>query len=270
MLAIVRILSVSMMLVITQPARALLDDYTFGPDDGLLVVDGQSKPIFAWQENKLLVPASLTKLISTQLAIQKWGLEHRFKTDFYLHGDQLWVKGYGDPFLISEELDLVAEALNKRGVSNQTVKSIYLDNSFYQISHVPGRSLVADPYNAPLSAISANFNTVNLRKVKGLLQSAEPQTPLTPTARRLASEMKTHDERVNLVNANNAQQHFAEIISIKLGLNDPEIHLNQRMSAPLQPVYRHENTNALEHLLRGALKYSNNFIANQLFLNLAP
>ncbi|MFT7525790.1 MAG: D-alanyl-D-alanine carboxypeptidase/D-alanyl-D-alanine-endopeptidase (penicillin-binding protein 4), partial [Arenicella sp.] len=238
--------------------------------------------VYQWQADKALTPASLTKLLTANLAIKKWGLDHRFVTEFYLVEDQLWVKGYGDPYLVSQELDLIAAKIN--GLLSNTaseIESIHIDSSVITGELVPGRTQVADPYNAPLSAVAANFNTVTLQRVNGSLVSAEPQTPLTATAKNVANKLAkaigAKANRFNLIDTNRAQQHFAELLSIKL-----DQYLGAKASAPVKKLFinqtlpsqaslllSHKNSKTLADVLRGALEYSNNFIANQLFLLLA-
>ena len=245
----------------------LLKNEKFGVSDAVLVVDQSGQILFDWQSSKPLVPASLTKLVTSYLAINKWGLEHRFTTDFYLIEKQLWIKGYGDPFIVSEEFDIIVERLNELGVNN--ISSIHTDSSHFNIDSVPGRSKVADPYNAPPAAVSANFNTAMLQRRKGKIVSAEPQTPLTPTAASLAHTVRSNIERVNLVDADRAQRNFAELLQLKAGWAGVSIHINQTVPAGKTPVYRHRNSKTLADVLRGTLEFSNNFIANQVFLKLA-
>ncbi|NND80834.1 MAG: peptidase S13 [Gammaproteobacteria bacterium] len=253
-----------------QPSpNTLLAGHDFGAQDAILVQDAEGHTLYQWQPQKPLIPASLTKLLTTHFAIQKWGLQHRFVTDFYRLNDQLWVRGYGDPFLVSEELDLVVEGLRSVGLAQNPINSIHIDDSYFADVPVPGRSGVRDPYNAPLSAVAANFNTVNLRRSNGLLESAEPQTPLTPTARRLGRQIALKAERINLATRDNAQQYFAELLARKLATPSASLHINAHLPAAAKLVYRHQNSRTLADNLKGALKYSNNFIANQLFLLLA-
>lgn len=250
----------------------LFQNESFTQTDAILVVDEQAGVLFEWQANKAMVPASLSKLATAALAIDKWGEEHRFHTDFFRHNNQLWVKGYGDPYLVSEEIDLLVTRLNQSDLS--WVESLHIDDSYFQQEPVPGRSKVNDPYNAPLSAVSANFNTAMLLKKNGVIQSAEPQTPLTPTAKRLASELAfsglTSDkaQRINLRNRSNAQQHFAEILTAKLNRPDWHIHVNQRKPESATGVLRYQNSHSVSDIVRGMLEFSNNFMANQLFLML--
>ena len=229
-----------------------------------------SKILYAWQANQTLVPASLTKLVTAWLALEKWGAEHRFTTDFYIHQrgleTTLWIRGYGDPFLTSEELDRVAERLAP--LLNK-VDRIAVDNSWFDIAKVPGRTRVVDPYNAPLSAVSANFNTVFLERREGQLMSAEPQTPLTATAVRVGRGLRKDKERVNLVNSDNAQHYFAEVLAQKMGLPTPTIVVNSKVPLIAEKILSYKNSNTLSDNLRASLKYSNNFISNQIFLKLA-
>ena len=259
----------------------LFNDQKLGSNDAILItksakdaesIRGNEPVVFAWQADKLLVPASTAKLAVAQVAIEQWGLEKRFVTDFYRHESTLWVKGYGDPFLVSEELDLVVKYLQDKGLA--WVESIAIDASYFYDQRTPGRSSVADPYNAPLSAVAANFNTAKLRNENGHYTSAEPQTPITRTAvhvaKRLGIPGEGKAERVNLINAENARRYFAELLAAKLKLSEVELVLNQK-SVPSSAItfYQHKNSHNLADIIRGTLEFSNNFMANQLFLMLA-
>lgn len=261
------LISTSSVVVCAKQNSVLLSE-SFGADDAVLVSTLNNHVIHTWQAAKPLVPASLSKLATAYLAIEKWGLDHRFKTDFYLHQNVLWVKGYGDPFIVSEELDLIAKELSSR-IELSKLNAIYIDASHFRVSKVPGRSTVNDPYNAPLSAVSANFNTTNLRMVAGRIESAEPQTPLTQTAKSLASNVVNKKERINLLNRQNAQTNFAELLVLKMGLQSLTTKVDQIIPVNLEPVYVHTNSHTLADVLRGTLEFSNNFMANQVFLQLA-
>ncbi|MFT5135330.1 MAG: D-alanyl-D-alanine carboxypeptidase/D-alanyl-D-alanine-endopeptidase (penicillin-binding protein 4) [Arenicella sp.] len=254
----------------------------FTPQDALLVTNGFGGIVYQWQADNALIPASLTKLLTANLAIRKWGLDHRFVTEFYMAGNQLWVKGFGDPYLVSQELDLIAaQIVQLLSSTAREIESIHIDSSAVAREPMPGRTQVADPYNAPLSAVAANFNTVILQRINGSLVSAEPQTPLTATAKHVGNQLtKTIGEkpnRVNLIDANRAQQHFAELLSFKLDQHHDakpsapvkKLSINQTLPSHALLLLRHENSKTLADVLRGALEYSNNFIANQLFLLLA-
>ena len=235
--------------------------------DAVLVLDEQGEPLFDWRSDQALIPASLTKLVTAYLALKKWGADHRFKTAFYYQNHTLWIQGFGDPYLISEEIELIAKQLLASGVTDVT--SIRTDSHYFDITAVPGRSRVDDPYNAPLAALSANFNTVMLQRRGREVVSAEMQTPLTPLARTFGAKVGTKVSRVNLVTAQNAQRYFAELLAAKAGWASPQIFVDQRVPNDLKAIYRHSNSRNLADTLRGALEYSNNLIANHVFLKLA-
>lgn len=280
-LSLSEVLSQSMLAVEAQaepvlsPKPTFLNSIKLSSRDAILVTRfdaraneaSSERQLLKWQPDLPLVPASLSKLATSYLAIQKWGLSHRFHTDFYHVGNTLWVRGYGDPMLTSEELDRLAARLKPQLCG--AINNIKVDASWFAIEAAPGRTSVSDPYNAPLSAVSANFNTVYLQKLSGKVLSAEAQTPITPLARSLSSRMRLNKERINLETSNNAQRYFAELLAAKLGLGELDIEINQSFAGDVKPLYRHSNQNLLDKVLAGALLYSNNFIANQVFLNLA-
>lgn len=261
-------------------SSSVLTSLKLGTNDSILVASSPSQGsiLYSWQAEKSLVPASLSKLATAHLAIQKWGLEHAFHTDFYVVDKTLWIKGYGDPLLVSEEFDRLISglelALDVAGLTWRDINEIKLDNSYFDITSVPGRSSVSDPYNAPLSAISANFNTANLINQNGMIKSAETQTPLTASAKRVAKTMVKKKERVNLRSSKNAQSNFAELLLAKsrahtIGLKKRTVSTDSLLPAHASLLYRHINSASVRDILRGTLEFSNNFMANQVFLKLA-
>ena len=128
------------------------------------------------------------------------------------------MKGYGDPFLVSEELDLIVAALKKKGVKK--VSAIVTDTSYFASNlYVDGRSQTDNPYDAPLSALAANFNTVAFKRTKkGAIVIAEKQTPITPLAEKLGKKYlkKRSKARVNLETEKNAERYFAEHCSLRI------------------------------------------------------
>ena len=85
---------------------------------GLIILDAHGQTVLAQHAAMPLMPASTTKLATAWMALTHWGVEHRFRTHFYLDEATqiLWVKGSGDPYLVSEELDVVAKNLKQKGL----------------------------------------------------------------------------------------------------------------------------------------------------------
>ena len=155
----------------------------------VLATDGTGKTIFSHNPDKPLVPASTLKLVTCAAALETLGPDYRFITEFRLspEGD-LYVVGRGDPYLISEEVDIIAQALKKKGLSR--VGNIVVDNSFFTPGLVlHGTSRTLKPYDAYNGALCVNFNTIYVNILKGgRVLSAEPQTPLTPLGPRNGPE----------------------------------------------------------------------------------
>lgn len=216
-----------------------------------------------------LVPASTIKLLTAYLAIKTWGLQHRFSTEFYLDdNNNLWIKGLGDPYLISEELDIIVAQLKKLGLN--TINNLNLDSSFFDANiQVDGQSSSNNPYDAPLGALAVNFNTINVRVGKQGTISAEAQTPITPLAKQLSAGLVRGKHRINLGSADLGPRYFAEIFSAKLRQQRIIVSGSVGFSSTPQEIplyYRHRSSRTLEAVIAAMLKYSNNFIANQLYL----
>ena len=236
-----------------------------------LLLDDHGETLAACRPDTPLIPASTQKILTAWLALDHWGPDFRFSTDFYIDEDQLlWVRGRGDPMLVSEELGQMAEAIARLGLTALT--GIGVDSSYYATHiEVPGRSGSDNPYDAPVAALAVNFNTVNLSRKHGKLQSAEAQTPLTATARRLGKRVNGMNQRINLRTGTDSGVYFAEILRHKLnenGLSVGSTIRQGRVPTGAKRVHHHENSRTLSDVIGAMLKYSTNFIANELFLNL--
>jgi D-alanyl-D-alanine carboxypeptidase/D-alanyl-D-alanine-endopeptidase (penicillin-binding protein 4) len=241
------------------------------PQASLLLDSKDPVSRISYQSHVPRIPASTLKILTTWLAIQQWGLDHRFHTDFFLdEKNNLWIKGYGDPMLVSEEIQAIAEALAASGVKHIT--DIYTDESYFPpLVSVDGQSNSDNPYDAPLAPLAANFNTIYVRVNKQGTRSAESQTPLTETARQLAAHMKPGRHRVNIGNSQLSGRYFAELLRAKLRKQGIQVGSSIRSATvpgELRLHYRHRNRNTLETVLKSMLRYSTNFTANQLFLML--
>ena len=256
-----------------------LDTFNRYHSAGLLYLDESGKVIKKKRADELFVPASTTKLVTAWLALNHWGERHRFKTDFYLDestaNPTLWIKGYGDPFLVSEELVIIARTIGEKLKARDIVKlaGIRLDTSYFASNiKLPGTASSNNPYDAIPSALAANFNTVFAVKKNGVIVSAEEQTPITATARRIYGTMKGRSERVNTgPDQGVAERYFAELMAEFLRREALEVggEITWGQVPETRPLlYRHLNTRTLADVIKPMMKYSTNFVANQLVLML--
>lgn len=237
-----------------------------------LLLEENGRDVIAYQADTRRVPASTMKLLTAFAALETWGRNHRFETDFYQDDNGwLWVKGYADPYLVSEELDRVVAALVAKGL--RQVAGIGLDDSFFGPDvEIAGRSSSDNPYDAPVTALAANFNTINLVRSGNQIRSAETQTELTETARRFGMAGGAGKQRVNLREHEIAVRYFGELLAVKLanaGVRVDDQQQHARVPARARHLYRHANSRTLAEMVAPMLEYSNNFIANALFLRLA-
>ncbi|MEM7257857.1 MAG: D-alanyl-D-alanine carboxypeptidase [Pseudomonadota bacterium] len=240
---------------------------------GYLVANSEGRILHQLHSDELYVPASTVKLLTAYLCLQHWGEQHRFATTFFFEQTSatLWVRAGGDPFIVSEEIELMADALASTGITS--VNSIGLDASLFgKDLVVPGASTTDNPYDAIPTAIGANFNTINVMKKSGVVLSAESQTSLTPIAMKIGEALQEGEKkRVNLGRSSaRAERYFAELLAWALRVRNVPVGNtvvwgNVPVSAPL---YVHRNSRTLGEVIQGMLKYSTNFIANHLLLTL--
>lgn len=247
-------------------------------DGAVLVMDyhapaGQSKELYSLNAEKSYVPASILKVVTTGAALEFLGPDYRFKTDFLLTRDKdLWIIGFGDPHLVSEELTLIVKALQKRGLKE--VKDIYIDGSYFEKDIIlDGNTQTMSPYDAYNIAFGVNFNTVSFKKNKqGQVLRASANIPLTPLAKEKAAQVKEAGTfRLNIhENPSLAELHAGQLFRAHLeeaGVKvNGEILTGQTAPKKRKVFYRHESTMTLKESLALLMKHSNNFMTNQIFL----
>src|SRR5499433_1290401 len=146
-----RLLALALLLL---PAPALADVKekitALAPSGVVLVVDSEGNELVAQKTDEPFVPASVTKIVTAWLALEVLGGGYRFETRFYLDDKRvLYVRGGGDPFLISEELAPLATEL-VAAVGKKPIIGIVLDASYYPSNlRIPGIENTNESYNAP-------------------------------------------------------------------------------------------------------------------------
>jgi D-alanyl-D-alanine carboxypeptidase/D-alanyl-D-alanine-endopeptidase (penicillin-binding protein 4) len=244
-------------------------------DGSVMLRSPNGEALVSLNPDRALVPASLVKIPLAQVASTTLGEGFRFETHFYRNdsGDLL-IRGLGDPFLVSEEIARIADTLAQRGL--QQIRRLVMDDSAFEPDlDLPLERGTSQPFGARNSALAVNFNTVNLAwTADGRLITNEPQTPLTALARELGAQLSPGDpQRINLgddprAGLRQAQQLFRLFIEDSgITVSDAGFYRNA-VTDEWMLYYRHRSSRSLRDNLDGLLRYSNNFIANQLFLTL--
>lgn len=270
--------------------------------------------VYQYQSNQLFIPASNLKLITTTVALKHLGPDYRFTTGLYttgkveadiLHGD-LYIKGSGDPKLVTEQMWLLVNKLKNLPL-RKVEGGIIADDSFFDSvrrlktwKKNPG----PEAYNAPLSALSFNFNTVKVSAMPGPDPGAKPIVVIDPDTDyiRVTNQATTlpAGKRNRLIVNRLSRDGFNEIVltgSIRhnapraeyfLNITDPTFYTAKvlkhfltkagvqvtggiktgKLPENAQLLIEHESE-PLSLALRGLNKFSNNFVAEQVVKTLA-
>lgn len=240
----------------------------------VLVVDAAGSELVAQNADEPFVPASVTKIVTAWLAMETLGGDYRFETRFYLDDKRkLYVRGGGDPFLISEELAPLAVAL-VAAIGKKPINGIVLDASYYPSNlRIPGIENTDEAYNALNSALAVNFNTIYAVRRGNSVHSAEKQTPITPLAISLFQARDSNGTaRISLsqdptISLQYAGELIAAFIQRAGGRVTGKISIGT-VPQGLEPVYVHRQSRPLSKILAELLRASNNYIANQVFLEI--
>ncbi len=140
---------------------------------GVLVVSLSSGDVVCRSKpTGALVPASVMKLLTSYAALKKLGPSFSFTTKALalespvggiVSGD-LWIKGNGDPFFVSEKAFQLAQAIKDSGI-RQITGGIFVDGSFFQPT---SERICLDKdcsasYNPLVSAMAIDYNTLTIR-----------------------------------------------------------------------------------------------------------
>jgi len=293
------------------PAPVLKELRTAGiPESSVAAVvqeAGGAAPSLAWRATATMHPASVMKVLTTYAALELLGPAYRWKTEAWQDGEDLVLRGYGDPKLTYESFWLLLRALRLRGL-REIKGDVVLDRSFFAsqpqvlIDDEPFR-----PYNVAPDALLVNFKSLRFsffpEPARGAVRvAAEPALP----GLEIVNSLKTVDGGCPEGRA------FREAIQATFQAQPPrasftgaypsscgERELNVALHTPLDYVeamirqlwtemggtwsgkaregvvspgarllYTHDSE-PLSEIVRDINKFSNNVMARQLYLTMA-
>lgn len=242
-----------------------------GKNDSAMVCEQGGSEIFAKAPDTPRIPASVLKVFTCLAARSALGPEFRFATDFFRaqKDGALVMKGYGDPLLISEVLNDIAQKIIDEKLDGG---ALVLDGSYFapEIS-VPGAGGSANPYDSQPGALCANFNSIEFTYGRGgAIVSAEPQTPMTDFARNIIRKKKLPPGRVLLTGQGDESTLYAgHLLSALVAARGGKPFSSIRAGRAAQEdklAFRFTSPYSLSQNMEKLLKYSNNFMTNQIFL----
>ena len=242
---------------------------------GVVMTDRSGTVLFGLHPDTPFMPASTLKIVTAAAAMKVLGPDYRFRTDFFVTREKdLVIVGRGDPLLTSEEVAFISARLKEKGL--ETVRNIVTDDTFFRRGLVlDGTERSLEPYDAFNGALNVNFNTIFITvDQSGRIASAEPQTPLTPLAESLAAAagLKGKD-RLNISSSpENCSRYAGELFRAFLAKEGVRVTgkvLSSKDGRPKgEPFYRHHSRLTLARVTARMMEFSNNFIANQIFLTM--
>jgi len=251
------------------PAANLIQQggYVLADNDRIVSAENSDTPF---------VPASTLKLITSLAALDILGPDYRFPTRFFSDvQENLYIQGSGDPFLLTENIIVIAKKLRESGI--RRINNLILDDTAFAIpTQADGNENTTNPYDAWNSALAVNFNSIAIHVGQDrAIAPDDPKVPPLPLMRTLGAALPPAHYLIN-VNAypadgylSNTLRYTGELFEGLLAKQQIPMHgkiLTGKAPANAHPVLTYWSEKTVRDMLRLCLKYSNNFVANQLFL----
>ena len=280
---------------------------------GILVLD-KNNTVVDVNAAKLMVPASLTKIVTAGAVLKKMPLTQKFPTQLKsaaklengaLKGD-LCLQGSGDPSFVSEKMWALVNDFTRSAITNiegnLVVDASYFDTELYDSGRDSVR--VDRAYDAPISATSFNWNSVNIYVRPGNAENEKAQIFLDPYSDYLELEnkttttKKTNVKNINVSRVKNGRKDKI-LVTGEISLGNPEIVFYKSITNPtlwtgshLKEFLKQRSINLKGSVVEGVcdvasvtyatvdsknlinivsdmLKYSNNYVAEMLAKNAA-
>lgn len=201
--------------------------------------------LYQRNSSQFFIPASNIKLLTSAVALKVLGGEYQFLTTVstdgeikknVLHGN-LYLKGYGDPRLVSEELWMIVKGIRNRGIKRIN-GDIIADDTFFddKLKGVGvGKNGGSEPYNARVSALSLNFNTVTVYVNPAKRIGARPVVTVDPPTKyiKISNKAKTvaKGKDYNII-AGRVKKRGHDTVFIKGSIKTPGYHVYLNVSNP--------------------------------------
>ena len=158
---------------------------------------GASRPTLAHEAQDSMNPASVMKLVTTYAGLELLGPAYRWKTEVFLDGNDVVLKGYGDPKLNYESFWMLLRNLRARGVGDIR-GDLVLDRSYFgQVAEARIDDDTFRPYNVTPDALHRNI----LRRQYFVLQRVHTRSSLINPARESDRALQNRFELLFVLNA---------------------------------------------------------------------
>ncbi|MGE4131512.1 MAG: D-alanyl-D-alanine carboxypeptidase/D-alanyl-D-alanine-endopeptidase [Bdellovibrionales bacterium] len=277
---------------------------------GLAVLNPESpeKPLYTLSAERELIPASVTKLVTAAAVMRRFPPGGKLQTTLWstaplengvLKGD-LILKGGGDPGFVSETMWFLVNELVRSDIRKITGKVIVDDRDFDSVRTDSSRSpeRVDRAYDAPIGAMSFNWNSINIYIRPGKTGKA-PIVYLDPIPNgyKITNKAKTVSGSGNGLAVSREGEKI--VVSGKLGAKSDEVVFYKNIDDPAEWSARSlifflkqrgieigkdfalgstpdkarllakADSKPVQQLVADMLKFSNNYVAEMLTKDLA-
>jgi len=231
----------------TQSLTRRIDDIRHRPQLagaiwGIDVVDDAGRTVYARHETTLLIPASNRKLFNAATVASCEGLDRQIATELWRDGDDLVIRGGGDPSLGGRwafDRDAVfapfVAALHQRGIAE--VRDVIADVSLFDRVTIPGTWKVGNlgsDYAVPTDALAYNENVVGIVADHCAAPVVVTDPAFVPANANVACGRGEPSVRSDNANAiamiGNMPEHFQTLA----GIGDPALYAAQALRDVLE------------------------------------
>ena len=233
--------------------KKLAQNPTFKPGElGIWVGERTDKGLetyYSLNNDKLMIPASLSKLVTLGAVLHELGPAYKYKTHLVSDakveagalGGNLYLKGGGDPSFVSENMWFLVNELTRTGITSVEGDIVVDDSRFDGVRWGEDRQeeRVDRAYDAPIGAMSMNWNsvTVNVRpgdkvgdKLKVFADVMSPYLKIKNETRTVAAGKG----KTVAVERGNEKDFAGDVITVTgaMALGNPEAVIYKSISQP--------------------------------------
>lgn len=171
--------------------KDLISEMKFTKDNisySLIDLDS-GQEVLSFNSDTQIIPASLSKILTTYFAMRILGENYQFKTKLYHDGKikdgvlngNLYFVGDGDPILSNADLMNFVLALKSKGIKKVNGSYYYDQRKYISFDKISSIGLGDQTYNPGVSALSLEFNRFTLWRGGHRFKSIKSQFTPIPT-----------------------------------------------------------------------------------------
>ncbi len=289
--------------IVGESALQIFKKYKIDSSDVSLEIRNEDEVVDSVNPRQTKIPASVTKILTTYAIVQKMPVGFKFKTQLFYDGENLYLKGGGDPAFVSEKMWFLVNEFTRSQVNKITKDIVVDDTLFDNVRYDNSRESkrVDRAYDSPIGAMSFNWNAVNVfirpsEIDKKAIVVIDPESEVFELVNQTKTVSGSAKKDLVVVINNSARKitvsgeisKSAEEKAIYKSISDPDIWSGYQLKAFLKQrnIYLYGqvrrgivpasaklvasvDSKSISEILTDMNKFSNNFVAEMFTKNLA-